>query len=486
MLGLDDHAHALGFSHLHDGLRDLGGEGLLDLQPAGEHVHQSRHLGEADYLAGGNIGHVALADKGQQVVFAQRVQFHVLYQDHLAGVGGEQGFVHHILHCLAVAAGEEFKSLGGTLRCVGEPGTLQVLADSFYNFRPVLFHRFSPYFSRSAGPGPAAGHSNNYPVGKANRQSVAAIGYTSLMTESHDTAAQPRTVGEAISYCHDALEAGDVHFGHGTDNAWDEAVQLVLSVADLPLDADDGVLPHPLGEDMRERLEALLRRRIKEHIPLPYLLGRAWFAGLEFRCDRRAIVPRSPLAELILNGFNPWYAGPSPQRVLDLCCGGGCIGLAVAHYFPEARVDLVDIDSDALALAAENRKLLDLEQQVAILQSDLFQQVGEQRYDLIVSNPPYVDAADLAAMPAEYRHEPELALGSGADGLYLTRRILVEARQYLHDHGLLVVEVGNSWEALEQACPQVPFTWLEFAHGGHGVFALTAAELQDYAESLGG
>jgi ribosomal protein L3 glutamine methyltransferase len=291
-------------------------------------------------------------------------------------------------------------------------------------------------------------------------------------------------VGEAITYCHDALEASDAYYGHGTDNAWDEAVQLVLSLADLPLDADDGVLPHPLAPAIYERLEELLRRRIDERVPLPYLLGRAWFAGLEFLCDQRAIIPRSPIAELILNDFVPWYNGPAPQHVLDLCCGGGCIGLAVAHNFPGARVDLVDIDGDALELAKANRELLGLEHRVDLVCSDLFRQLQGRRYDLIISNPPYVDAADLAAMPAEFHREPELALGSGDDGLSITRRILAEAGAYLEDHGLLLVEVGNSWEALEASYPRVPFTWLEFAHGGHGVFALTAGELQDYAESL--
>ena len=306
------------------------------------------------------------------------------------------------------------------------------------------------------------------------------------MNEQDKRGLRPQTVGQALQYCSDALDEGDVFFGHGTDNAWDEAVQLVLSVADLPLDADDGVLPHPLDQQAYERLQLLLRQRIDEHIPLPYLLGRAWFAGLAFRCDRRAIVPRSPLAELILHDFQPWYSGPEPKRVLDLCCGGGCIGLAVAHYFPDARVDLVDIDPDALALAAENAADLGVQQRVRILNSDLFAAVQGQSYDIVLSNPPYVDARDLASMPAEYHHEPELALGSGPDGLALTRSILANAADYLSSTGLLVVEVGNSWPALEEAYPRLPFTWLEFEHGGHGVFALTASELQDYRASLRG
>lgn len=303
--------------------------------------------------------------------------------------------------------------------------------------------------------------------------------------ESHpEQRGQPATVGQALEYCSQALEASGVWFGHGTDNAWDEAVQLVLAVAGLPVDADDSVLPMALDDVQSARLQALLRRRIDERVPLPYLLGRAWFAGLEFRCDDRAIIPRSPLAELILNEFRPWYAGPSPRRVLDLCCGGGCIGLAVAHYFPDAAVDLADIDEDALQLAAENTAALGLTDRVRIIRSDLFSAIPPGRYDLILSNPPYVDAADLAAMPAEYHHEPDGALGSGADGLDLTRRILGGAADYLADRGLLVVEVGNSASALELAFPGVPFTWLEFEQGGHGVFALTAEEMREYRASL--
>lgn len=290
----------------------------------------------------------------------------------------------------------------------------------------------------------------------------------------------PKTVGQALQYCSDALEAGNVYFGHGTDNAWDEAVHLVLSVADLPLDSDDIELHRPLGDGVLARIEQLLQRRIAEQLPLPYLLGRAWFAGLEFLCDPRAIIPRSPIAELILNGFQPWYAGDEPRRVLDLCCGGGCIGLAVARYFPGAHVDLLDIDSQALALARENAAMLGLQDRVTILQSDLFEALAEGDYDLIISNPPYVDAGDLAAMPAEYRHEPERALGSGVDGLDITRRILSRARKYLRDNGLLIVEVGNSWPALEEAYADVPFTWVEFEHGGEGVFMLSAGELEEY------
>ncbi|TGD75230.1 50S ribosomal protein L3 N(5)-glutamine methyltransferase [Mangrovimicrobium sediminis] len=293
----------------------------------------------------------------------------------------------------------------------------------------------------------------------------------------------PSTLGELLHHCHETLCGADVYYGHGTDNPWDEAVQLVLHVAGLPVDCGEEVLDLAVTPAQRDRALELLQQRIEQRQPLPYLLGRAWFAGLEFACDSRAIIPRSPLAELILDDYSPWYTGPAPRRILDLCCGGGCIGLAAAHY-SQAQVDLADIDADALALAAENRQRFGLEDRVEIFTSDLFDGLPPARYDIILSNPPYVDAADLAGMPDEYRHEPALALGSGDDGLDLTRRILACAADYLADTGLLVVEVGNSWEALEAAYPQVPFTWLEFANGGHGVFALSAAQLQEYATSL--
>jgi ribosomal protein L3 glutamine methyltransferase len=321
-------------------------------------------------------------------------------------------------------------------------------------------------------------------MGIAISGAAPAMGYTWGMSYVNQSSDQPETVGEAIHYCHQALEASDAVYGHGTDNAWDESVQLVLSVADLPLYSDEGVMPHRLEASTREAILHLLRRRIDERVPLPYLLGRAWFAGLEFRCDKRAIIPRSPMAELIMNDFLPWYSGPDPKRLLDLCCGGGSIGLAAAHYQPGCSVDLADIDSQALALAAENRSLLGLEARANLIQSDLLDAVEPCHYDLILSNPPYVDASDLAQMPREFSHEPAMALAAGEDGLDLVRRILAAAGDYLADHGLLIVEVGNSWEALEAAYPRVPFTWIEFEAGGHGVFAITAAELQDYAESF--
>ena len=251
------------------------------------------------------------------------------------------------------------------------------------------------------------------------------------MSDNRQKAVASNSVGDYIEYCFTALENSQVFYGHGTDNAWDEAVQLVLFAADLPADAQHTALSRVLSPSQGGMLLNLLQRRIEEHVPLPYLTGRAWFAGLEFACDRRAIIPRSPLAELILNEYQPWYSGPGPHRILDLCCGGGCIGLAAAYYSAAATVDLVDLDPEALALARENAARLEVADRVTIKQSNLFQAVAGTRYDLILSNPPYVDEQDLADMPAEYHHEPALALGSGADGLALTRVILARAGLHL-------------------------------------------------------
>jgi len=303
-----------------------------------------------------------------------------------------------------------------------------------------------------------------------------------MFSSNHETT-NPITLGEAIERCCKELETSDAFFGHGTDNAWDEAVQLVLAVARLPANSGQEVLQSELRSEQPAELRALLHRRIHEQLPLPYLLGRAWFAGLEFLCDQRAIVPRSPLAELILNGFQPWYFGPAPRRVLDLCCGGGCIGLAVAHYYPNCQVDLVDIDRDALALSHDNRERLDLgEERVRIIQSDGFADLDNTRYDIILTNPPYVDALELESMPREYHAEPALALASGADGLDLTQSILASALDFLSETGLLIGEVGHSWRNLERRYPTVPFTWVECEGGGEGVFVMSVEELQKYSD----
>ena len=292
-----------------------------------------------------------------------------------------------------------------------------------------------------------------------------------------------QTVRDFLRWIISRLGESSLFYGHGTDNAQDEAWYLVCGALHLPLDLDARLLDCVLTAQEREQLCALVDRRINERVPVAYLVGEAWFAGLPFYVDERVLVPRSPIAELVENGFAPWLAG-EPSRVLDLCTGSGCIGIACACAFPESYVDLVDLSDDALDVASINVARHELEQRVIPRQSDLFNALKGERYDLIVSNPPYVDAEDLASMPDEYAHEPELALGSGDDGLDITKRILREANDYLADDGLLVVEVGNSEVHLMEQYPQLPLIWLELEQGGNGVFAISAADLKAHREEI--
>jgi len=269
-------------------------------------------------------------------------------------------------------------------------------------------------------------------------------------------------------------EAG-LWFGHGTDNAWDEAVVLVCAALRLPLDSGARALDARLLRSEKQLVLEYLERRVTERVPAPYITGEAWFAGLKFQVDERVLVPRSPFAELIERGFNPWLTR-TPERILDLCTGSGCIGIACALAFPDAEVDLADISTEALDVAEANIVQHELERRVRAIETDLFDGL-EDAYDLIVCNPPYVDADDYAAMPDEYRSEPALALAAGADGLDLVRRVLREAPDWLQDDGLLFVEVGNSALALEERYPEIPFTWVELERGGDGIFVLTRDEL---------
>ena len=271
------------------------------------------------------------------------------------------------------------------------------------------------------------------------------------------------------------LDAAGVAFGHGTDNAVDEASWLVLHALGLsPAVAPD--YARALGARELAAVDALVARRIGERRPTAYLTGRAWFAGHELLCDERALVPRSPLAEFVAEGFLGLVPTAREARVLDLCTGGGCIAIACAHALPRARVDASDLSDEALSLAAENVALHGLGDRVRLLEGSLYAPVAGP-YDLVVSNPPYVDAEDLAAMPEEYRREPPMGLGAGEDGLALVHGILAGAAAVLAPEGVLVVEVGNSARALERAYPELDFAWLEFARGGEGVFALDRAAL---------
>ncbi|MGF2734933.1 50S ribosomal protein L3 N(5)-glutamine methyltransferase [Marinobacter sp. DUT-1] len=286
-----------------------------------------------------------------------------------------------------------------------------------------------------------------------------------------------QTVRDYLRYASTQFAASPLFFGHGTDNVWDEAVQLVMRSLNLPLENNTLFLDARLTRDERAMILDRIERRVNDRVPLAYLLGEAWFMGMPFHVDERVLVPRSPIGELLENGLQPWLGDTEVTRILDLCTGSGCIGIGAAMVFEDAEVDLSDISEDALAVAESNIDLHDVRDRVSTVKSDVFENISG-RYDVILSNPPYVDAEDLVDMPDEYRHEPELGLAAGADGLDIAHRILAKAADHLTEDGLLIVEVGNSWVALDQAYPELPFTWLEFENGGDGVFLLRAEDLR--------
>jgi len=340
---------------------------------------------------------------------------------------------------------------------------------------------------------------------------------------------------DALLTIHDLVRWGGcrfadarLFFGHGTDNAFDEAAWLVANALHLPLVRMDSYRDCRVTAVERAAVLALLQRRITERRPAAYLTGLAWFAGLEFVVDETVLIPRSPLAELIADGFAPWADPERIGRVLDLCTGSGCLGIAIAAYLPDVEVDLADISPAALRIAARNRTLHGLDDRVRIIESDLFASIGqahaspssgrraglvadpnpgrrsdpdsgpdpdwnpdwnpdsnpdsnwEQVYDIIISNPPYVGVEEMESLPPEYLHEPRLALAAGETGLDLVLRILRDAPDYLDDQGILVVEVGNTAATLQGRFPDVPFTWLDFERGGEGVFLLSREQLVEY------
>ena len=282
------------------------------------------------------------------------------------------------------------------------------------------------------------------------------------------------TLRQLIDWTEQQLARSDLFFGHGADNALDEAAYLVLGALDLPFDVSPDQLNRKITAPERELVRELVDTRIKTRKPVAYLLNKAWFAGLPFYVDERVLVPRSPIAELIRDRFSPWIKSREVTRILDLGTGSGCIAVACALAFPAATVDATDISPDALEVARINCARHGLGQRVNLVESDLFNVLGDSRYDIIVCNPPYVTDGEMAALPAEYRHEPSLALAAGVTGLDVVDNILLNAHEHLTPHGILVVEVGHGRAALEAKYPRTPFIWIDFEHGGEGVFVITS------------
>lgn len=296
--------------------------------------------------------------------------------------------------------------------------------------------------------------------------------------------AELSTIIDFIRYGASRFAAAGLTFGHSHDNAMDEATHLVLHSLHLPHDLSPNYGQAKLVAGEKAALLALIERRIGERKPVAYLTGEAWFAGLAFKVDERVLVPRSPIAELIQNGFTPWLDGRDVSRALDLCTGSGCIGIAMAAHNPDWQVDLADISDGALELARENIRIQHVGERVRAIKSDLFAGLEGEVYDLIVSNPPYVTEQEYAELPPEYRHEPALGLTAGPDGLDFALRILRDAPAHLSEDGLLIVEVGESERALTQLLPQVPFIWIEFNVGPMGVFALERRDLVEHAKAI--
>ena len=284
------------------------------------------------------------------------------------------------------------------------------------------------------------------------------------------------SVADYLRWMTTSLTRADVYYGHGTDNPWDEALALLCGHLGMAADKVEFVLSARLTRPERCSLVRLLERRIVHRVPVPYLVGEAWFAGRRYLAEAGVLIPRSPIAEMIAAEFAPWLSR-SPERILDLGAGSGCIGIACAHAFPDAEVVLSDIDAAALALAKRNVSLHKVGDRVSVIHADVFEGLPTTSFDLIVTNPPYVEERDFASIPAEYRHEPRSALVAGADGLEIIARILADARTWLADDGLLVGEVGASAMNLVAVYPGLPFIWPELQQGGHGVFVLEAAGL---------
>jgi ribosomal protein L3 glutamine methyltransferase len=286
------------------------------------------------------------------------------------------------------------------------------------------------------------------------------------------------TIRDWIRFAVSEFESSDIFYGHGTDNSYDEAVWLVMSALHLPMDSLDNFLEATLVRSERKKLAKMIEERVTKHTPTAYLLKEAWLHGFKFFVDERVLIPRSFIAELLMEDLSPWIEYPEMvESAADICTGSGCLGILLANSFENAAIDVIDISKDAIDVSNINIQNYGLEEQITAIESDMFSALAGKTYDLIISNPPYVDAPSMAALPTEYQIEPQLALGSGDDGLDHTHTILKEAAQYLNDGGLLVVEIGHNRDALEMAYPDMTFNWLEVDAGNQFVFMLTKEQL---------
>jgi ribosomal protein L3 glutamine methyltransferase len=286
------------------------------------------------------------------------------------------------------------------------------------------------------------------------------------------------TIRDWIRYAVSRFEASDVFYGHGTDNGYDEAVWLIMSALHLPMDTLNNFLDARITKEERFKLVDFIEQRISKHTPTAYLLKEAWLQGLKFYVDERVLIPRSFIAELLAEGLSSWIEFPEMvESAADICTGSGCLGILLANIFPNAEVDVIDISQDAIDVANINIANYGLQGQITAIKSDMFSALKGKMYDLIISNPPYVDALSMATLPQEYQNEPQLALGSGIAGLDHTHTILREAGNYLNDDGILIVEIGHNREALEAAYPNIIFNWLEVSSGNEFVFLLTKSQL---------
>lgn len=303
------------------------------------------------------------------------------------------------------------------------------------------------------------------------------------MTNYSQLTAEFQTLLDFLRFGLTQAHEHSLHFGHGTDNAWDDILALILDSLHLPYDLEPHFLQARLTVEEKEALTTQLAKRILEKIPVPYLTNTAHFCQLPFYVDNRVLIPRSPIGELIQTQFSPWISSDKVDHILDLCTGSGALAIACHHAFPDALIDATDISDDALEVAAINCERHEVGDNVRLIRSDAWENVPDIRYAIIVSNPPYVGQAEMETLPKEYYHEPRIALEASDDGLAIISTILFNAHHYLQDEGVLIMEVGNSEPVVEAAFPQLAFTWLEFEKGGQGVFLLTKKQLEDYFDT---